>query len=158
MHHSLCTDVWKGETDKDNANSTQAVHSQPDAPLPLTHPQSQAYWTPSQTLQLTMNKPYDACQQSLDFQKLCFGPVMATAVIVEQVRVEGLSGKDTQEWYHGEGLVLEVYQLGPSQPLSPSSWLPGDLMTYDSLMTQNWWNGVALSLHIHPGIKPMVRT
>jgi hypothetical protein len=26
----------------------------------------------------------------------------------------------TQRWYHGEGLVLEVFQLGPSQPVFPS--------------------------------------
>jgi len=67
-----------------------------------------------------MNKPYDACQQALDIQRLRFGPGMATVVTAGQVRVEGLSEYSTQRWYHGEGLVLEVFQLGPSQPVFPS--------------------------------------
>ena len=81
-----------------------------------------------------MNKPYDFHQQSLDIQRLLFGPDMAIVVTVGQVRVEGLSGKDTQRWYHGDGVVLEVHQPGPSQPVFPS-WFPGDLMIYDIGMT-----------------------
>ena len=46
---------------------------------------------PHPSLRLTMDKPYDVHQQSLDIQRLRFGPGMATAVIVGQVRVEGLS-------------------------------------------------------------------
>lgn len=56
------------------------------------------------------------------------------------------------------GVGAEGVQLGPSHPLYPTSWLPGDLMTCDIGMTQNCRNGMAASLHIHPGIRPMVRT
>ena len=151
------TEVWKGGADEGNADLTQAVHWYPAPPLPPAHPQTQSYWTPSLTLKLTINKPYDVHQQSLDIQRLLFGPGMAVAVTVGQVRVEGLSGKDTRRWYHGDGMVLEVHQPGPSQPVFPS-WFPGDLMIYDIGMTWNRRNGMPASLHIHPEVRSKVRT
>ncbi|CAI9180902.1 unnamed protein product [Rangifer tarandus platyrhynchus] len=57
-------------------------------------------------IKLTMNEPYNACQQSLDIQRLRFGP---------------------------------------------------DLMMCDIRMTWNHRNSMAASLHIHPGIRPMVK-
>uniref|UniRef100_A0A4W2BQQ8 NTF2 domain-containing protein n=1 Tax=Bos indicus x Bos taurus TaxID=30522 RepID=A0A4W2BQQ8_BOBOX len=45
--------------------------------------------------------------------------------------------------------------LTSEKSLYPSSWLPGDLMTCDIGMTQNCRNGMAASIHIHPGIRPL---
>ncbi|KAB0336641.1 hypothetical protein E2I00_002367, partial [Balaenoptera physalus] len=70
-------------------------------------------------IKLPVKERHDASQQSLDIQRLCSDPGMATAVIVEQ-------------------------------PLFPSSWLPGDLMTRGTGMPRNPRNGMAASLQIHP--------
>ncbi|XP_024844895.1 nuclear RNA export factor 3 isoform X1 [Bos taurus] len=69
-------------------------------------------------IKLTMNKPYDACQQALDIQRLRFGPGMATVVTAGQ--------------------------------------FPGDLITRGIGMTWNRRNSMAASLHVYPGIRPML--
>ncbi|XP_061266727.1 nuclear RNA export factor 3-like isoform X2 [Bos javanicus] len=69
-------------------------------------------------IKLTMNKPYDACQQALDIQRLRFGPGMATVVTAGQ--------------------------------------FPGYLITRGIGMTWNRRNSMAASLHVYPGIRPML--
>ncbi|ELR45511.1 hypothetical protein M91_20147, partial [Bos mutus] len=72
--------------------------------------------SPQSVQKALTSEKVEQIKQSLDIQRLCFGPGMATAVIVGQVRVE-------------------------------------DLMTCDIGMTQNCRNGMAASIHIHPGIR-----
>ncbi|DAA13109.1 TPA: nuclear RNA export factor 3-like [Bos taurus] len=88
---------------------------------------TQARWTPSLTLQLTMNKPYDACQQGLDIQRLRFGPGMATVVTAGQLSSLYLSNKKPY-LVHGLSTIKEIASttknLNLSNTETQARWTP----------------------------------
>uniref|UniRef100_A0A4W2FXE2 Uncharacterized protein n=2 Tax=Bos TaxID=9903 RepID=A0A4W2FXE2_BOBOX len=58
-------------------------------------------------MKLTINKPYDVHQQSLDIQRLLFGPGMAVAVTVGQVRVKSAGEMDKGQQLEPEGMWVD---------------------------------------------------
>ena len=91
--HSVLKELRSEKVEQIKVTQTQhnlCTHSQTHLLPPITTSDSEP-WTPSLTLQLPMKERHDASQQSLDIQRLCSDPGMATAVIVEQVRAEGSS-------------------------------------------------------------------
>ncbi|KAM7225000.1 hypothetical protein CapIbe_022977 [Capra ibex] len=58
-------------------------------------------------IKLTMNKPYDACQQALDIRRLRFGPGVATVVTAGQLSSLYLSNKKPY-LVHGLSTIMEL--------------------------------------------------
>ncbi|KAJ1058222.1 hypothetical protein K5549_019947, partial [Capra hircus] len=77
----------------------------------------------------------EPCESPQSVQKVL------TSEKVEQIKVMQTQHKDACQ----QSLDIQRLRFGP------------DLMTCDIGMTQNCRNGVAASLHIHPGIRPMVK-